>query len=221
VLLNVELPDPAPARVRLFGLAPRGVAAAFAVVGREGSETGGSSTEFIKRLPRGGPGVVDIDNPGRFSRLTAVMINADTKISGFSEVLSDWAWDNDLREIQSRLSTDFDAPSITSRGPRAGARRVSTRTRVVVRFSEPMVKLTTSTVKLIGPNGKSVRAKVALTRGGKKASANGGGDRVVLTPRARLGRGKRYTVKLSRFLRDRGGNALRNGPLSWSFRTKR
>jgi hypothetical protein len=43
----------------------------------------------------------------------------------------------------------------------------------------------------------------------------------VITPRARLRTGTRYRVRLSRDLRDFGGNALPSSDLNWSFVTKR
>jgi hypothetical protein len=44
---------------------------------------------------------------------------------------------------------------------------------------------------------------------------------VVLTPAKPLRRRARYEVRLSRDLRDFGGNALRASALTWSFTTHR
>jgi hypothetical protein len=220
-LLDVKLPSPAPPKIRLAGLTQRGTQSALALVGREGDELNGTVSEFLKLLPNGGPGVVELDNPGRFSRITVAIINADATQVGYSQVLGDWVWDKDAQEINARISTDFKAPTVRSRAPRAGARRTSRRAHVTIRFSEPMIKLTTSTVRLIGPGGRKVKAKLALTSGGKKTAANNGADRIVLTPRAKLAKGRRYTIKLSRDLRDMGGNPLKASALSSTFRTKR
>ena len=46
-------------------------------------------------------------------------------------------------------------------------------------------------------------------------------DKVVLTPSKPLRRHARYEVRLSRDLRDFGGNALRPSALTWSFVTGR
>jgi hypothetical protein len=220
ILLDVRPPEGLP-RLRLAVNTPRGAAMAIALVGRTGDEVNGTSQQFVKLLPRGGPGTVTIENPSQYTRLTAVVINADMAIEGFSSILGDWLWENDRQRINARVSADFDAPSVRRRSPKPGTRRASTRTRVVASFSEPVFELTSTTVKLVGPNGRSVKAKFGLSRSGKKVSAAAGADQVILTPRARLRRGARYEVRLSRDLRDGGGNALPSSTLKWSFRTKR
>jgi hypothetical protein len=220
VLLNVR-PDPALPRMSLAVSTPRGVKMAIALVGRTGDEVNGTSHEFIKMLPNGGPGVVTIENPGQYERLTAAVINADTSQRGFSRILQDWVWKKDSQAINARVSRDFTAPSVTRKSPRPGAHRVSTRTRVVVGFNDRMFPLSTSTVRLIGPGGHHVKAKVALTTKGKKSSTSSGADTIAISPHERLRRGARYEVRLSRDLRDFGGNALPPKALRWSFVTKR
>jgi hypothetical protein len=220
ILLDVRPPEGMP-QLRLAVNTPRGARMAIALVGRTGDEVNGASQEFVKLLPNGGPGTITIDNPNQYTRLTAVVINADYSIEGFSSVLGDWLWENDQQSINARVSADFSAPSVRRRAPKAGARRASTRTRVVVTFSDAMFEATSRTVKLVGSNGRSVKAKIALTRSGKSTKASSGADRVVLTPRTRLRPGARYEVRLSRDLRDGGGNALPSSALKWAFRTKR
>ena len=167
------------------------------------------------------PGVITIENPGQYERLTAAVINADTSQRGFSRTLQDWVWKKDSQAINARVSADFTAPSVTRKSPRPGAHRVSTRTRVVVGFNDRMFPLSTKTVRLVSPGGHAVKAKVALTNKGKKSGTNSGADRIAITPRARLRPGTRYEVRLSRDLRDFGGNALPARALIWSFVTKR
>src|SRR3954469_745846 len=219
VLLDVR-PAQVP-ELRLAVNTPRGTRMTIAAVGRAGDEVNGTSQDFVKQLPNGGPGLITIPNPAQFERLTAVVINADTSQDGYSRQLQDWDWKRDSQTINARVSTDATPPSVKSRSPRAGARRASTRTRVKVRFSDRMYELTTKTVRLIRPGGHSVKAKLGLTFKGRKASTASGADTVVITPRARLERGKRYEVRLSRDLRDFGGNALPSSALKWSFVTKR
>src|SRR5207247_10860746 len=84
--------------------------------------------------------------------------------------------------INPRAWADSTAPHVTHRRPLRGTHRASTRARVTVSFSDRMYELTTKTVKLVGPNGRSVGAKVALIRNGKKSRATAGADKVVLTP---------------------------------------
>jgi hypothetical protein len=220
VLLDVR-PTTGMPQLKLAVSTPRGAQMAIALVGRTGDEVNGTSVEFVKLLPKGGAGIVTVDNPSQYERLTAAVVNADTSQRGYSRALQDWAWRRDSQSINARVSADFTAPTVTRRSPAPGARRASTRTRVVVGFSERMFEVNSKTVQLIGPNGRSVKVKVALSSKGRKARTAGGADRIVLTPRSRLARGKRYRVHVSRDLRDFGGNALPAGTLDWSFVTKR
>jgi hypothetical protein len=220
VLLDIR-PDTGMPQLTFAVNTPRGARMAIAVVGRTGDEVNGTSTEFVKALPKGGPAILTIDNPSQYDRLTGVVINADTSQGGFSRQLQDWDWLRDSQSINARVSADSTPPSVTHRAPQAGARRASTRTRVVVGFSDRMFQLTPKTVRLVGPGGRSVKAKIGLTFKGRKSSSAAGANKIVLTPRAKLQRGKRYEVRLSRDLRDFGGNALPASALRWSFVTKR
>ena len=219
-LLGVR-PKPGMAQLKLAVNTQRGAKMAIALVGRTGDAETGTAEEFVKRLPHGGPGTITIDKPDRFQRITAVVINGDTSAGRYSRTLGDWLWLKDGQSINARVSADFTAPSVRRRSPSPGARRASTRSRVKVRFSERMFELTSRTVRLVGPNGRSVKARLALTSKGHKAHAENGADTLILTPRARLRRGARYTVRLSRDLRDYGGNALPSSSLKWAFRAKR
>jgi Family of unknown function (DUF6055) len=73
-------------------LAPRGVAAGVALVGRIGSERHGRVVSAVRFKQRGGAMSVRISRPGRFNRLTAVLVNADTSAAGFSARRLDWAY---------------------------------------------------------------------------------------------------------------------------------
>jgi hypothetical protein len=220
VLLDVR-PTPGMPRLRLAVTAPRGAHMAIALVGRTGDEVRGHATEFITPLTKGGPGVITIDNPNQYDRLTAVVVNADATASRFSRTLGDWVWEHDAQHINARVSADFAAPSLRRRSPTPGSHHASTRTRVIATFSDRMFELTRNTVKLIGPGGHSVKASLALTTKGRRTKSGSGADKVVLTPRTRLRNGVRYEVRLSRDLRDYGGNALPASALRWSFVTKR
>jgi hypothetical protein len=72
--------------------APNGYAAGVALVGRIGSERHGRVVSALTYSEQGGPMTVRISRPGRFSRLTAVLVNADTSASGFSARRLDWAY---------------------------------------------------------------------------------------------------------------------------------
>jgi hypothetical protein len=73
-------------------LAPAGMAAGVALVGRIGGERRGRVVKALNFDPRGGWMTVRLPRPGRFNRLTAVLINADTTASGFSARRLDWAY---------------------------------------------------------------------------------------------------------------------------------
>jgi hypothetical protein len=79
-------------RVVVRAMAPRGIAAGLALVGRVGSERRGRIVDVLRFAPRGGSMTVRLARPGRFDRLTAVLINADTSTGGFSARRLDWAY---------------------------------------------------------------------------------------------------------------------------------
>jgi hypothetical protein len=72
--------------------APRGIDAGLAIVGRIGSERRGRVISFLDFARRGGGMRVSVSRPGRFDRLTAVLVNADTSAAGFSARRLDWAY---------------------------------------------------------------------------------------------------------------------------------
>lgn len=72
--------------------APRGISAGLALVGRTGSERHGRVASAVAYRPGGGRMAVHLTHPGRFKRLTAVLVNADTSASGFSARRLDWAY---------------------------------------------------------------------------------------------------------------------------------
>jgi hypothetical protein len=72
--------------------APGGAATGLALVGRSGSEAHGHVVSALRFKPNGGKMTVRLSRPARFDRLTAVLINADTRASGFSARRLDWAY---------------------------------------------------------------------------------------------------------------------------------
>lgn len=72
--------------------APRGTASGLALVGRVGTERGGSTVTRIDFSDRGGKLRVQLGDPGRFSRITAVVVNADADANGFSARRLDWRY---------------------------------------------------------------------------------------------------------------------------------
>ncbi|HEY6731348.1 MAG TPA: MXAN_6640 family putative metalloprotease [Solirubrobacterales bacterium] len=72
--------------------APLGSAAGLALVGRLGSERHGQPRVRIAYQPEGGDLTVRLRNPGRFKRITAVVVNADGRARGFDVGLLDWSY---------------------------------------------------------------------------------------------------------------------------------
>jgi hypothetical protein len=78
--------------VVVHAVAPRGIAAGLALVGRTGSERHGRVVSRLSFKRHGGAMTVRLGRLGRFKRLTAVLVNADTSASGFSARRLDWAY---------------------------------------------------------------------------------------------------------------------------------
>jgi hypothetical protein len=72
--------------------APRGIAAGLALVGRIGGERRGLAVKVLRFKRHGGRMRARISRPGRFDRLTAVLVNADISAEGFSARRLDWAY---------------------------------------------------------------------------------------------------------------------------------
>jgi hypothetical protein len=72
--------------------APEGVDAGVALVGRIGSERHGRTVRAVDYAEAGGVLHVTLPDPGRFQRLTAVVVNADASAAGFSARHLDWRY---------------------------------------------------------------------------------------------------------------------------------
>jgi hypothetical protein len=163
----------------------------------------------LKQLPAGGSGNVVVDNPGRFARLTAVLVNSDSRVVGSSQITGDWVYGRDSQLYYARMSTDFSGPRVTKRSPGSGARRVRRQPTVKVTFNERVFGVSTKSLRLLGPGGRGVGARVKFTRGARTAT---------LTPRRKLGSRARYTVRVTPAVTDTALNPLRS-TTEWSFVT--
>jgi hypothetical protein len=97
---------PRPGRSLVVDLtAPRGSAAGLALVGRLGSERHGRLLTRVAYRREGGELAVRLPDPGRFNRITAVVVNADARARGFDVGLLDWSYLTDGLpfEISARL----------------------------------------------------------------------------------------------------------------------
>jgi hypothetical protein len=70
--------------------APHGVAAGLALVGRIGDGRRGRVVSKLSFRREGGAMAVRLARPRRFERITAVLVNADTRVSGFNARRLDW-----------------------------------------------------------------------------------------------------------------------------------
>jgi hypothetical protein len=190
----------------LGGSLPKGVSGAIALVGRTGDTTGGTAVTHVTRLPNGGAGKVTLPNASSFARVTAVTINSDVRNSGYDENRGDWTWLGD-DELVTLAVNDVTKPGVRKQTPKRNARRVSVGAGVSIEFNEPVAGVSTSSVKLTGPGGRTVKTTLSLSSNGRV---------VKLRPVGRLKRGARYAVKLTSAVTDPGGN-----PLPTSRRTSR
>jgi hypothetical protein len=78
------------------------VRAGLALVGRD-DDTGQVVTK-VEYLGRGGRGTVTLSSPGHYERITAAVVNADTRISGFDNVHRDWNYTRDNAKLKARLA---------------------------------------------------------------------------------------------------------------------
>ena len=83
-------------------MAPAGASAGVALVGRIGSEERGEVVSRLTYRRNGGPLSVSLARPGRFNRITAVLINADTTAFGFSARRFDWNYLTDTAPFRAR-----------------------------------------------------------------------------------------------------------------------
>jgi hypothetical protein len=102
-LLRVRAPRGRAVVVRLT--AARGTATGLALVGRIGSERHGRAVDRIDYRRGGGRLTVRLPRPGRFKRITAVVVNADGRARGFSARRLDWLYLTDQFpfEVSARL----------------------------------------------------------------------------------------------------------------------
>ena len=78
--------------VVIHAVAPEGSAAALSLVGRIGSERHGRVVTNLDYKATGGTLTATLGDPGRFSRITAVVINADAQVHGYSARRLDWRY---------------------------------------------------------------------------------------------------------------------------------
>ena len=198
------------ARIKLVGSLPAGTAGALALVGRTGSATAGTVQVAMTRLPRGGAGTVPLADPGRFTRITAVLVNADIRSKGYSGTTGDWFFARDDQAVSARVSNRFQPLVLRTGSPRPGA-RVGRGARIVLRFSAAVSRASLGSIRLRDSHEKRVSIRVARSDDG---------SRLTLVPRHPLAAGARYSVELGSGIVDVDGNALAQSKRAWSFKTR-
>jgi len=178
---------------------------------------GVSGTTFTLRKTVGGASVTStVSMSGNMATLKpTAALAAGTQytatLSGGASSIRDMA-NNSLGTVSWSFTTaaaDKTAPKVTSKTPAAGAKNVSTATKVVVGFSEQVKGVSGTTFTLTNlSTGKKVTATVTLSADGKTAT---------LSPSAALGKGRQFQVKMTSGITDMSSNKL--AALSWKFTT--
>lgn len=101
---HMKVPRTGGRGLRLRARFPKGIAGGVALVGRLGTGRGGRPVVSLGYSKRGGKAVTTLARPGRFKRVTAVLINADTSQSGFSGRAFDWRYLGNDAVFRARLS---------------------------------------------------------------------------------------------------------------------
>jgi hypothetical protein len=99
-LLKVDAPGGKAVVVEVA--TPTGAATGLALVGRIGTEEDARVVSRLRFKQNGGPLSVRLPDPGRFDRITAVLVNADTAAYGFSPRRLDWNYLTDTAPFRAR-----------------------------------------------------------------------------------------------------------------------
>ena len=89
-------------RLKLKLDAGRGVRCGVALVARQGDPVGGSVVLKTRYLDNGGKAAITLQDPQRFARITAVVTNADGRVTGLTG--DDWAYSRDGRPFDISLT---------------------------------------------------------------------------------------------------------------------
>ncbi|HEY0279986.1 MAG TPA: MXAN_6640 family putative metalloprotease [Solirubrobacterales bacterium] len=88
----IRVPAAAGSAVEVHVTAPEGIAAGLALIGRVGSGRDGRVVRSVDYRETGGELVARLADPGRFKRITAVVVNADTQIDGWDPIEEAWSY---------------------------------------------------------------------------------------------------------------------------------
>jgi hypothetical protein len=86
----LDVPARSGREVEVQVTAPEGVASGLALVGRLGAEGDGETVKAVAYSRVGGTLTARLTDPARYGRITAVVVNADTRAEGYSAGRVDW-----------------------------------------------------------------------------------------------------------------------------------
>lgn len=112
-MFDVPIPASNPPLIRLTVRIPAGTASGLALVGRVGDEAGGSVTANVGTMPSGGVAAVQLETPTQYTRITAVVVNADPSQSGFDSQTGDYIFTRDVGDATAAM-TEPGAPIVTT-----------------------------------------------------------------------------------------------------------
>ena len=98
----LDVPPTDAGRLRLKVDVDEGVRSGLALVGRTGDVLSGQVVQRVDYLEKGGKGSVTLSDPGRFERITAVLVNADDRVKGF--LGGDWVYKKNAVRFKARLT---------------------------------------------------------------------------------------------------------------------
>jgi hypothetical protein len=172
---------------------------------------------FALALPAAGPWTVGIRAPGTYTVGIPLAWTAGMVVPVDPVAMDGYIGGGGLTPDAARAAAvtvgapDRVRPTIAARAPRPGATGVATSTRVVVRFSEPVIGVSAKSLVLRdATTRKAVAATVAYDAATRTAT---------LRPKAALAKGRRYQVAVTATVADYAGNRL--APTTWVFTTKR
>ncbi len=98
--------------------APPGLQAAVALVGRRGAAPDATVDTALKELPGGGQGEVTLADPGRYSRITAVLVNADaSRASENRDAGGRWVFTRDAQPFTATAAISVPPPAPPTPSP--------------------------------------------------------------------------------------------------------
>jgi hypothetical protein len=118
-LFDVPTPQTGAPVIRLTATLPPDTVGAVALVGWEGPDpAAGTVTSNLTPIRAGGIGAVELNSPGSFGRITAVVVNSDPSKGGFDFTADDYVFTKDAQDVVASV-IEPGPPIVTTGGPGA------------------------------------------------------------------------------------------------------